>query len=356
MTSNTRPTVSSDTELTLKWLQRSIAVNEGRGSAGYFHLWKGWSAPYPETTGYIVETLWDYYQFTGNESLKEDAVSCTEWLCDIQRYDGAWNGGVGGSLSPIVFDTGMILFGLTRSFVETGERRYADAAKRALAWLLSLLEPDGSWRQAAYVPGFIPSYYTRVVWAALYAAERLNMPEVTSEMEKALQFYAAQVSPLPKISDWGFRPGEPAFTHTIVYTWRGFLEAALKLDNAEIVEKTVLFGRKMLDIRARKGWLAGAFDENWKGDWSFTCVTGNAQLSVLLCRLYAVTGDEQFRQGAAILYRDAEDAVWKAGPSGIRGGVPGSIPVWGNYQPFRFPNWAAKFVLDAALSTRKALT
>jgi hypothetical protein len=351
MTSNSRPPISTETALTLKWLQSSISVHNGRGSAGYFHLWRGWSAPYPETTGYIVETLWDYYKYTGDESLKQDAIACTEWLCDIQRYDGAWNGGIGGSLSPIIFDTGMILFGLTRSFAETGENRYAEAARRALGWLLALLEADGSWRQAAYVPGFIPSYYTRVVWAALYAAKHLDMQGVPVKMDKALQFYAAQVSPFPKVSDWGFRPGEPAFTHTIVYTWRGFLEAALLLKNAEIVEKAVQFGRKMLDIRARKGWLAGAFDENWSGDWSFTCVTGNAQLSVLLCRIYGVTGDEQFRQGAAILYRDAKESIWKTGPIGIRGGVPGSVPIWGNYQPFRFPNWAAKFVLDAALST-----
>ena len=354
MTFTTRSSLSSGTALTLQWLQHSIAAHSGRGSAGYFHLWQGWSAPYPETTGYIVETLWDYYQITGDESLKRDAISCTEWLCDIQRYDGAWNGGVGGALSPIVFDTGMILFGLTRSFAETGENRYAEAANRALNWLVDLLEHDGSWRQAAYVPGFIPSYYTRVVWAALYAEERLGMPEVVSKMDKALRFYAAQVSPLPKVSDWGFRPGEPAFTHTMVYTWRGFLESALILNNAEIVEKAILFGRKMLDIRTRKGWLAGAFDENWKGDWSFSCVTGNAQLSVLLCKLYTVTGDEQLRQGAGILYEDTAEAVWKIGPSGIRGAVPGSVPIWEKYQPFRFPNWAAKFVLDAALSTSKA--
>ncbi len=334
----------------LGWLQRSIAVHGGRGSAGYYHLWRGWSDPYPETTGYIIETLWDYYRHNGDESLRRDAISCADWLCDIQRPDGAWPGGVGGAMPPIVFDTGMILFGLTRSFSETGDTRYGEAARRGLQWLLDLLEPDGSWRQAAYVPGFVPSYYTRVVWAALYAGEHLGMPEVKAKMERALRYYAGQVVQSPGVRGWGFRPGEPAFTHTIVYTWRGFLESALLSGDAGIVENAAQFGRKIMAVRARRGWLPGAFDENWKGDLSFTCVTGNAQLSVFLQRLYAVTGDPVFQQGAGILFEDAAASVWLRGLPGMRGGVPGSEPLWGKYQPFRFPNWAAKFVLDAALA------
>ncbi len=334
---------------TLRWLQRSIAVHEGRGSAGFYHLWRGWSASYPETTGYVVETLWDYYHRTGDESLRRDALSCTDWLCDIQLHDGAWPGGVGGVLPPVVFDTGMILFGLTRSFTETGSQRYADAVQRALQWLLALLEPDGSWQKAAYVPGFVPSYYTRAVWAVLYAGERLQIPGVRAMMEKALAYYAGLIVQSPSVPGWGFRPGEPAFTHTITYTWRGFLESALLLGNDDIITKAAQFGRKIMELRARRGWLPGAFDENWNGDWSFTCVTGNAQLSIFLHRLYIATGDALFQQGACILYEDAAAAAWTRGGPALKGAVPGSQPLWGKYLPYRFPNWAAKFLLDAAL-------
>ncbi len=336
------------TQPTLQWLQRSIVVHGGCGSSGYYHLWKGWSPPYPETTGYIVETLWDYYRRTGEENLRRDALSCTDWLCDIQRPDGAWPGGIGGDLPPIVFDVGMILMGLTRSFVETGNERYAGAAARGLQWLLDLLEPDGSWRQAAYVPGFVPSYYTRVVWAALYAGAYLDVTGVQAKMERALRYYASQITSSSGAKGWGFRPGEPAFTHTIAYTWRGFLEAALILEKADIVDSAARFGYKIMAVRARRGGLPGAFDENWNGDWSFTCVTGTAQLSIFLHRLHAATGDALFQQGGSILYEDAAAAVWRRGWADIKGGVPGSQPLWGNYLPWRFPNWAAKFLLDAA--------
>lgn len=34
---------------------------------------------------------------------------------------------------------------------------------------------------------------------------------------------------------------------------------------------------------------------------------------------------------------------------GIRGGISGSAPLWGSYIRFGYPNWAAKFFIDAML-------
>ena len=33
----------------------------------------------------------------------------------------------------------------------------------------------------------------------------------------------------------------------------------------------------------------------------------------------------------------------------IRGGIKGSQPIYGRYSPFSYPNWAAKFFIDAVL-------
>ena len=40
---------------------------------------------------------------------------------------------------------------------------------------------------------------------------------------------------------------------------------------------------------------------------------------------------------------------------GIRGGVPGSSPVWSWYLRLTYPNWAAKFLADALMETEAAL-
>ena len=34
---------------------------------------------------------------------------------------------------------------------------------------------------------------------------------------------------------------------------------------------------------------------------------------------------------------------------GVRGGVAGSCPIWGEYGAYEYLNWAAKFTLDALL-------
>lgn len=336
-------------QTTLRWVQRSIAVHAGRGSAGYCHLWRGWSAAYPETTGYLIETLWDYYHLTGDESLRRDALSCTDWLCDIQLPNGAWPGGIGGTLAPVLFDTGMMVFGMTRSAIETGQSRYADAARRAVQWLLGQIQTPPELRSSDYITGYDPAYNARALWAMLYAEKHLpDLTEVRAIVPGALNRYAAGIRPELSVADWSFRPGEPAFTHTIAYIWRGFLEAGCLLGDKELQEKALLFGRKISAMRLQNGPLAGAYDEAWRGDFSFQCVTGNAQLCIFLCRLEQVFGaDEALGRAADVLYEDALAAVWPGG------GVPGSKPVWGPYQRFRFPNWAAKFLLDAGASPVK---
>jgi hypothetical protein len=35
---------------------------------------------------------------------------------------------------------------------------------------------------------------------------------------------------------------------------------------------------------------------------------------------------------------------------GVRGAIAGSSPLWGRYLTFRYPNWAAKFFVDACLN------
>ncbi len=41
--------------------------------------------------------------------------------------------------------------------------------------------------------------------------------------------------------------------------------------------------------------------------------------------------------------------------AGIRGGVPGSNPIWGWYLRLTYPNWAAKFFADALMETEGVL-
>ena len=335
------------TDAALAWLRLSIAVHGGRGSAHSYSPLFGWAKAYPETTGYLIDTLLDYAEIKQDVGLRQDAFSCAHWLCSIQLPNGAWPGLLAGHTQPSVFNTAQILFGMTRMVEETDGENYRVAIVRATVWLLSVLEMDGSWRQAAYIPGFVPTYYTRAVWGVLRANQILKSAEVEAAMRRALHFYADRFLPNGAIRDWGFRPGKPAFTHTMAYTVEGFLESAILLKESEILQKTISSADTFLTVMAKKGRLAGRYDLTWRGDYSFLCLTGNAQWSIIFQRLFQWTQDEKYRHGAQFLLSEIIDYQQIGRSKNTFGALAGSAPIWGPYLRFRYPNWSVKFFLDA---------
>lgn len=337
---------------TLGFLQKSITVNNGAGSSAYFHPLSAWAAPYPETTGYIIETLWDYHQKFPDMELNKMARSCSEWLRTIQLENGAFPGGLYEDIvkQPIVFDTGQILFGITRSFLETGEKEYIHTARNAYNWLIQLWNLNGNWERYSYQDGYEPSYNARVLWSILWTSRALSF-EPWEERHKVFAAYAKRVRKNGWVDQWSFRPGEAVFTHTIAYTWRGLLESALLLDATEKVIWSLNHIRQMINQAKERGRWAGRYFPGWRGDFSFLCVVGQAQLALLFWRCFEVSNDQFY----ALEARSCFQAIYTLPKkSYIRGGVPGSWPIWGPYQRFRYPNWAAKFYLDAAAIFLKA--
>lgn len=323
----------------LSWLEKSLAATGYRGSSHSWHPLFGWEKAYPETTGYLIETLRQYADFRQEARLHSLADGCERWLEGIQLPSGAFAGLLAGNRSPSVFNTSQILFGLDPEGM---------AAQKAVAWLLDMQEADGLWKKAAFVPGFVPSYYTRAVWAVLKS--RATSAEM---MRYALHQYARRFLPNGAVRDWGFRPGEAAFTHTIAYTLEGFWEAALWLNEPEILEKTLYTLETLLDVRQKAGArTAGRYDETWKGDYRFICVTGNCQLSILCHKVWVRTGDERWARAATDFFMEICATQKTRMNQAAFGALPGSTPFWGAYLPFRYPNWAVKFFLDALLRLR----
>jgi hypothetical protein len=324
----------------LDWVCRSIAATGGNGSAHSYALHRGWAKAYPETTGYLIETLLDHADT--DHRLHALAIQCADWLESQQMPSGAFPGLLAGSAQPSVFNTGQILFGLLRCGKVV-------AATRAAAWLLAAQEQDGAWLKAAYRPGFEPSYYTRVVWPLLcYDAQFPDrLPNLREKMHLALRRYATRFLENHAVQDWGFERGKPAFTHTIAYTLEGFWMSAQLLQDAEIAQKTIESTRKIIQIRQKAGKTAGRFDFSWKGDYGFSCPTGNAQLSLLCHSIWEETQDALFALAAIDFLEEVLPAQYLGAFKPIHGAIPGSMPVWGAYTPLRYPNWAAKFFLDA---------
>src|SRR5205814_2296919 len=75
----------------VEWLLHSQAVTGTGGFAAAYSFKDGWLPPYPETTGYIIPTLWDASAVLGEERLRAAALAAAEWELAIQWR---WHGGI----------------------------------------------------------------------------------------------------------------------------------------------------------------------------------------------------------------------------------------------------------------------
>ncbi|MFQ5695448.1 MAG: hypothetical protein ACE5HB_05620 [Terriglobia bacterium] len=97
------------------------------------------------------------------------------------------------------------------------------------------------------------------------------------------------------------------------------------------------------------GFLPGSFDSEWRGS-SYCCLTGNAQLAGVLYEWEHL--EKPFfdpHPARALLEFVARTQDLETPDANLRGAVAGSYPIWGRYMAFRYPNWAAKFFVDALL-------
>ena len=335
------------------------AHDNGRGGvSGYYSFATGWNAPYPETTGYIIPTMFDYGEFSGQSVYRDRAIAMADWELGIQLANGAFPGGYADTASgPIVFNTGQVLQGLVRAYTETNDERYCTAARQAGIWLLSVQDPDGAWRKHTY-RNTHHTYHTRVAWPLLQLHQVTQVQKFADAAERNLQWALKNQQPNGWFKDNVlYLRTDNALTHSIAYAIRGFLESGLLLSNREYLSAAVTASAALKDVFESTGWLPASFDFDWNSNDSYSCVTGNAQISGIWLRLYAVTGDLRYKNAALTMNSSlrASQNTRTANPA-IRGGMKGSEPIYGSYMPFCYLNWATKFFIDALILEERSRT
>lgn len=335
------------------WLCRAQDSSSDDGVSEGYHLKHGWLPSYPETTGYIIETLCDYSELSNNTSLKDRALRMTDWLVMIQSEDGS----IPDSYfkKKMVFDTGQVLFGFVRAFEETGKPRYREAALLAGKWLIDVQEPNGTWRKFA-VGGIPHAYYARVAWSLArlhhltgddYYKEscRKNVEWVLSQQLKNGWFDHASFARAKHV-----RP----YTHTIAYTIRGVLESGMYLRRDDFIDAARKAMDGLLGVVPDSGGLYGSYDKKWQREGRFSCLTGNAQLAIIFFKLYQLTDNQQYlaagRKINSYLLSKQEKRI---NNKNVFGALAGSCPIWGEYIHFMYPNWATKFFIDSLMLEKK---
>ena len=339
------------------WLYRSQDAGPEDGSR-CFRLGTGWSACYPEVTGYNLYTLFDHSARTGSRESFHRAVRMADWLLTRQMPNGAYQGGyVDQPAEPLVFNTAQVLQGLVRAARETGRDDYLQAARRAADWLVSVQDSDGAWRRHCYL-GVFRVTDTRIAFPLAEAWKATGVARYREAAERSLDL----VCRLQTGSGWfpqcdnSLQDVDRPNTHTLAYTVEGLLESARILDDARFFDA----GRRAADAMLRRfeidGKLRGRYDSSWRPKVDWVCLTGCAQMSGNWCGLFERTEDPIYLN-AALKMNDFLCACQDVSTThpGVRGAISGSDPLSGGYQPDAFPSWATKYFCDALIAEAKAL-
>ena len=344
----------------VEWLCRAQdATGSGGIARGFSLTWNpyfrraGWQPAYPETTGYIVPTLFTAARRLGWPQLAGRAQAAARWEIEVRLPGGAVQGGViGQTRSPAAFNTGQVLLGWIAAWEETGDVAFADAAVAAGRYLAREL-PGGSADRAGgsrFARGDALLYNARTAWALAEAGVRFGERRFTDTARTYLAAVAARQH------DNGWLPAcclydpERPLLHTLAYGIRGLLEGGRVLGEPRFLHHAERAARNLATAVREDGWLAGKFDATWQPAASWSCLTGSAQVANIWLRLFEVTGDRAWLEPVASVLRwlKATQNGSSASP-GLRGGIRGSEPVDGEYGRFEVLSWATKFFADALM-------
>ncbi|MDQ3100278.1 MAG: glycoside hydrolase family 127 protein [Bacteroidota bacterium] len=319
---------------------------------GSYHLIEGWSASYPETTGYIIPTLFALSDHLQRHDLSHRAIRAANWLLSIQHEEGGWQGGRVNEARPsVAFNTAQVIRGMMAAHDRTADPKYLDAAVRASDWIVSVQEVNGSWVKHNFLQ-------TARVYDSYVSAPLLRMFSITRDQRyrnaaiRNLDWALSRQLPNGWFTDADntIKHNKRPITHTIAYTLDGLLEChELSGDNRYLISARTA-ADVLLERSLAKNEFKGRFDRNWNGSES-PITTGIAQLTIVWQKLHKITSDPKYALAAnrSIKWLKAVQAMSFKGPIDAKGAITGSFPLWGRYEKFACPNWAQKYFADALL-------
>ena len=346
------PGVETAIDEGIAWLCRAQdnSLSHDGGVARQFSLISGWAPSYPETTGYIIPTFIEYAKLRGDGKKRFRAKRMLDWLVSIQFAEGGFQGGTIYSkpVLPTTFNTGQILLGLAAGVREFGEE-YREPMNRAANWLVRTQDDDGCWTKfpTPFASPGLKAYETCVAWGLLEAA-RVECSKSYADAALANVKWALKFQ---KDNGWFENcclsdPSKP-LTHTLGYVFRGILEAYQFCKDCSIFNACKKFADGLLMAIHKEGLLPGRLLQNWQGVTSWACLTGSAQVAICLFKMYEFTRNADYLNAAYNLNQYVRRTMKVSGPDEIKGAIKGSFPVYGEYGPYEYLNWACKFVVDA---------
>ncbi|OGL41470.1 MAG: hypothetical protein A2042_01490 [Candidatus Schekmanbacteria bacterium GWA2_38_11] len=336
------------------WIYKAQDVTKDGGVSRMYDLRRGWGASYPETTGYIIPTLFDYYHLSGDLESRGRAINLAKWESNVQMENGAIQAGTVNSNPkvPTIFNTGQVIFGWVRAYKETGDKKFYNSAEKASEWLVETQDEDGAWRKyssSVALPG-PNTYNTRTAWALLKAYSVISKEKYLVAARKNIDWAITQQLDNGWFKNNCLTDNDRPLLHTIAYAIRGILESGVVLNDNRYLELARIPADILISLQRNDGSLAGRFDSNWRPTVRWSCLTGDAQISIIWLRLFEIFGKEKYYLAGKRInnyLKSVQDIKTKN--KNIYGGIKGSYPIYGDYGKYQYLNWAAKFFIDALI-------
>lgn len=294
----------------IKWIKNNTI--EGKGIINNTKLKK----PYPEVTGYFIPTLiqWGY---------KDMAVSYAQWLCTIQKSNGAWYDTE--DIAAYIFDTAQILKGLCSVYkYYPNKEELKNATIKGCEWILSNMTEEGQLKsniENAWGDGktFSELIHTYCLSPLVSAAELYDRPDFEFKAKKILHYYT--INYRDDVLNFGL------LSHFYAY----IMEAMLDMGENKLVKNAM---DNIAQIQKENGAVPAYNNVEW------VCSTGLFQLSIVWFRLGDFEKGNKAFEYACKLQNES-------------GGWYGSYLSENNnnetntYFPDAEISWAVKYFLDA---------
>jgi hypothetical protein len=301
-----------------------------------------WQKDYAETSGYFIENLLDWNSDSHKDTQKI-ALNTGKWLLKIQAPEGYYHSGI-QFVKASAFNTGQVLFGLDQLYSHTGDKAYLNALKKAFEYLANGIHNDGSMYRGLYVNSYYATYYSRMLWPMIMIDLKYFKSLHAGRLVQSVMHLFNKKNNSGFFDDSGFYKNKASLLHTVIYTLEGFYECSKFLKASEINRYVLNILDELCLWFDKTNKTPGYISANFTPDYSFICVSGQAQLCALLLKVYRDENKNHYKDIAIQLFNQL--CSWQ-NQTGHRGALPSSIPVWRPYFPFRYTHWTMKFFLDA---------
>ncbi len=346
--------LESNLKATYNWICLAQDSTPDDGVAALYNSLHGWQASYPETTGYIIPTFLAYAKAMNEPEARDRALRMAHWEIEVQLPSGAVRGGnMESPVRPAVFNTGQVLFGWTVAYQETQDERFIKAATRAGQWLVDVIDDDGAWRKqlSAFFDTDVHTYNVLTASRLALAGLVMDKPMWVQAGRASAEWTLTQQKENGWFRNCSMAKNRPPSLHPIAYTQEGFLTLGQLFNEEKYIDAAVKSLEPLIRKVEKAVGLKGEYDLSWNEAVRWKCLVGDAQVAVVLYRLARYS--ERYKDYVFVARKILEELaciqdVESPYPES-RGAVAGSEPFWGGYGRYCYPNWAAKYYLDALL-------